>query len=176
MKMIVRLLSSIFCGRRFLQRFLCGSSVSSNCFRLGHIAIAVPSLREAIESWSSVLRLSPSRMRSLRAHGVRVVFFDLENTRVELLEPLGLDSPLSSYLAKHPRGGVHHICLETQGVESLHSRLRSEGVNFANEGRIMRGAHGNPVFFVHPQVLSGMLVEFEGVVAGTRKNKRVADV
>ena len=131
--------------------------------RLGHVAVVVPSLSAALVRWQEVLQRSPSPCQTLEEHGVRLVFFDLDNTRLELLEPFGERSPLASFLAKHPRGGIHHICFETQNIETLHARLKQQNLPFANDARIARGAHDNPVFFLHPQALDGALVEFEGI-------------
>ena len=143
---------------------------SSGChnFRLGHVAIAVPAMKQAIERWQSVLNLAPSNQQNLPEHGVRVAFFDLENTRIELLEPLGENSPLLSFLAKNPLGAIHHICIEAQNLDTLHSRLVKQKVQLASENKAI-GAHGNPVFFLHPKALDGTMVEFEGVQKKTEK-------
>ena len=139
------------------------SRPSRNTLRLGHVAVVVPSLAAAVERWQAVLQRSPSPCQTLEEHGVRLVFFDLDNTRLELLEPLGDSSKIASFLAKHPRGGIHHMCFETQSLETLHARLQQENLPFAFDARIARGAHDNPVFFLHPQALDGALVEFEGI-------------
>ncbi len=141
-------------------------------FRLGHIAIAVPVLKQAIERWQSVLNITPSKQQSMPEHGVCVVFFDLENTRIELLEPLGENSPLVSFLEKNPRGAIHHICLEAQNLDSLHSRLVEQQVQFANKNTAI-GAHGNPIFFLHPKALNGTLVEFESSVTKGVKTRKL---
>ena len=140
------------------------SGKSDGALRLGHVAIVVPSLPLAMERWQAVLQRPPSPCQTLEEHGVRVVFFDLDNTRIELLEPFGDKSKLASFLAKHPRGGIHHICFETQTLETLYARMRKQGLPFALDARIARGAHDNPVFFLHPQALDGALVEFEGIL------------
>ena len=137
---------------------------------LGHVAIAVPDLQNAIERWKSVLKLNPSSQQNMPEHGVRVVFFDLENTRIELLEPLGENSPLKAFLEKNPRGAIHHICFEAQNLDSLHARLLEQQTPFASRGKAI-GAHGNPVFFLHPKALDGVLVEFEGVAGSGRMGK-----
>ena len=134
-----------------------------DALRLGHVAVVVPSLAAALLRWQAVLQRPPSPCQTLEEHGVRVVFFDLDNTRLELLEPFGDRSPLASFLAKNPRGGIHHICFETQNLETLHARLQQKNVPFANDARITRGAHDNPIFFLHPQALDGALVEVEGI-------------
>ena len=140
------------------------SRASRGALRLGHVAVVVPSLKEAAERWQEVLQSAPSPYQTLEAHGVRVVFFDLDNTRLELLEPFGESSPLASFLVNHPRGGIHHICFETQNIETLHARLQQKKLPFALDARITRGAHDNPVFFLHPRALDGALVEFEGIL------------
>ena len=85
--------------------------------RLNHVAIAVPNLQEAAETYRKVLGAHVSEPQSLPEHGVKVVFVQLENTKLELLEPLGKDSPISGYLAKNPAGGMHHICLEVPDIK-----------------------------------------------------------
>ena len=149
------------------------SSDKPHNLRLGHVAIAVPDLQKAIERWKDVLKLNPSPQQNIFEHGVRVVFFDLENTRIELLEPLGENSPLKAFLEKNPRGAIHHICLEAQNLDSLHARLLEQETQFANKSKAL-GAHGNPVFFLHPKALDGVLVEFEGV-GGAGEATRVAE-
>ena len=145
------------------QQQATSATASGDGLRLGHVAVVVPSLADAVERWQRVLQRSPSMCQTLEEHGVRVVFFDLDNTRLELLEPFGEHSPLASFLARHPRGGIHHLCFETQDLETLHARLQQENTPFANDARIARGAHDNPVFFLHPKALDGALVEFEGI-------------
>ena len=140
---------------------------SRAALRLGHVAVVVPSLEAAVERWQTVLRRPPSACQTLEEHGVRVVFFDLDNTRLELLEPFGDNATFVSFLAKHPRGGIHHVCFETQNFETLHARLQKENMPFANDARIALGAHDNPVFFLHPKALDGALVEFERIDSST---------
>lgn len=132
--------------------------------RLNHIAIAVPDVEKAAERYRSTLGISKvSIPHSLPEHGVRVVFVELENTKLELLQPLGDDSPISNYLKKNKEGGLHHICLE---VPDIHAAI--ETVSRSNEVRLLNdkpkiGAHGTPVVFLHPKDMNGVLTELEQV-------------
>lgn len=129
--------------------------------RVNHIAIAVPDLDAASASYRDVLGAAVSQPQSLPEHGVTVVFVDLGNTKVELLEPLGDASPIAAFLEKNPAGGMHHICYEVDDIAAAAHRLKGEGARVLGEGTARIGAHGKPVLFLHPKDFHGTLIELE---------------
>ncbi len=131
--------------------------------RLNHVAIAVPDLEAAAESYRGVLGAEVSAPRALPNHGVRVVFVELPNTKVELLQPLGEKSPIRRFLERHPAGGIHHVCYEVPDIAAARDRLRAAGARVLGDGEPETGAHGNPVLFLHPKDFSGTLIELEEV-------------
>ncbi len=131
--------------------------------RLNHIAVAVPDLEAAAASYRGVLGAEVSAPRELPRHGVRVVFVELSNTKVELLQPLGKDSPIRRFLERHPAGGLHHICYEVADIVAAREKLRAAGARVLGDGEPETGAHGNPVLFLHPKDFSGTLIELEEV-------------
>lgn len=131
--------------------------------RVNHIALAVPDLAEAVERYRSVLGASVTEPEALPEHGVNVVFVTLENTKVELLEPLGADSPIAAFLAKNPVGGMHHICYEVEDILSARDSLIAAGGRVLGDGNPKTGAHGKPVLFLHPKDFFGTLIELEQV-------------
>ncbi|MGF6157691.1 methylmalonyl-CoA/ethylmalonyl-CoA epimerase [Ensifer sp. KUDG1] len=131
--------------------------------RVNHIAIAVPDLHAAAESYRSTLGASVTEPQALPEHGVTVVFVTLANTKVELLEPLGEGSPIAAFLAKNPSGGMHHICYEVENILSARDALRAAGARVLGDGEPKIGAHGKPVLFLHPKDFQGTLIELEEV-------------
>ena len=131
--------------------------------RLNHVALAVPDLTEAAERYRTALGASVSEPKPLPEHGVTVVFIELDNTKIELLEPLGADSPISVFLAKNPRGGMHHVCYEVSDIRAARDRLVASGARVLGDGEPKIGAHGKPVIFLHPSDLFGTLTELEEV-------------
>ncbi|KQS93861.1 MULTISPECIES: methylmalonyl-CoA epimerase [unclassified Rhizobium] len=131
--------------------------------RVNHIALAVPDLAEAAERYRSMLGASVTEPDNLPEHGVRVVFVTLENTKVELLEPLGEDSPIAAFLAKNPSGGMHHICYEVADILAARDSLVAAGGRVLGNGKPKIGAHGKPVLFLHPKDFFGTLIELEQV-------------
>ncbi|MGF6252988.1 methylmalonyl-CoA epimerase [Ensifer sp. LBL] len=131
--------------------------------RVNHIAIAVPDLHAAAESYRSTLGASVTEPQALPEHGVTVVFVTLANTKVELLEPLGEGSPIAAFLAKNPSGGMHHICYEVENILSARDALRAAGARVLGDGEPKTGAHGKPVLFLHPKDFQGTLIELEEV-------------
>ncbi|MDP3898150.1 MAG: methylmalonyl-CoA epimerase [Mesorhizobium sp.] len=129
--------------------------------RLNHIAIAVPDLAAATETYRATLGASVTAPRALPEHGVTVVFVELGNTKVELLEPLGPDSPIAAFLAKNPSGGMHHVCYEVDDILAARDRLKTAGARILGDGDPKTGAHGKPVLFLHPKDFAGTLVELE---------------
>ena len=131
--------------------------------RVNHIALAVPDLTEAVERYRSVLGASVTSPEALPEHGVTVVFVTLANTKVELLEPLGAESPIAAFLAKNPAGGMHHICYEVEDILAARDSLVAAGGRVLGDGNPKIGAHGKPVLFLHPKDFFGTLIELEQV-------------
>ncbi|RFC65254.1 methylmalonyl-CoA epimerase [Fulvimarina endophytica] len=131
--------------------------------RLNHVALAVPDLGAASEHYREMLGASVSEAQALPEHGVRVVFVELGNTKIELLEPLGEASPIAAFLAKNPKGGMHHVCYEVADIRAARDRLVESGARILGDGEPKIGAHGRPVLFIHPGDLFGTLTELEEV-------------
>jgi methylmalonyl-CoA/ethylmalonyl-CoA epimerase len=129
--------------------------------RLNHIAIVVPDLSAASATYRQTLGARVSEPRALPAHGVTVVFVELPNTKIELLEPLGTDSPVRGFLERNPAGGMHHICYEVDDIFAARDRLRAEGASVLGDGEPRPGAHEKPVLFLHPKDFCGTLIELE---------------
>ncbi len=129
--------------------------------RLNHVAIAVPDLAAAAARYRDVFGAEVSEPVDQPAHGVTTVFVDLPNTRIELLQPLGEDSPIAGFLDRHPAGGIHHVCYEVDDIEAAIETLRAAGMRVLGDGRPKIGAHGRPVVFLHPKDCFGTLVELE---------------
>jgi methylmalonyl-CoA/ethylmalonyl-CoA epimerase len=129
--------------------------------RLNHIAIAVANLQRAAAMYRDTLGGNVSAPQELPEHGVTVVFVDLPNTKIELLAPLGANSPIAKFLEKNPDGGMHHICYEVDDILAARDRLRAAGARVLGDGEPKIGAHGKPVLFLHPKDFNGTLVELE---------------
>lgn len=131
--------------------------------RVNHIAIAVPDLAVATATYRDTLGATVSEVQALPEHGVTVVFVELQNTKVELLEPLGEKSPIAAFLEKSPSGGIHHICYEVDDILVARDKLVAGGARVLGDGNPRTGAHGKPVLFLHPKDFFGTLVELEEV-------------
>ncbi len=129
--------------------------------RLAHVAIAVADLDAASEVYRSRLGATVSAPRALPEHGVRVVLVDLPNTRIELMAPLGEDSPIAKFVAAHPRGAVHHLCFEVDDILAARQRVTEAGGHVLGGGCPMPGAHGKSVLFLDPRDCAGVLIELE---------------
>ncbi len=129
--------------------------------RLNHVAIAVPDVAAASAIYREQLAARVSEPQDLPGHGVRVVFVDVGNTKIELLEPLGSDSPIAAFLERNPAGGMHHLCYEVEDIAAAAERLRASGARILGDGNPRIGAHGKPVLFLHPKDFAGTLVELE---------------
>jgi methylmalonyl-CoA/ethylmalonyl-CoA epimerase len=129
--------------------------------RLNHVAIAVPDLARASALYREALGAEVSAPQALPEHGVTVVFVDLGNTKVELLEPLGANSPITAFLERHPDGGMHHICYEVDDIRAARDQLEAGGARILGDGEPKIGAHGKPVLFLHPKDFAGTLIELE---------------
>lgn len=131
--------------------------------RLNHVAIAVPDLAAASAIYRDTLGAKLTEPQVLPEHGVTVVFIDVGNTKIELLEPFGDDSPIAAFLAKNPSGGMHHVCYEVPDILAARDRLKGQGARILGDGEPKAGAHGKPVLFLHPKDFNGTLIELEQV-------------
>ena len=131
--------------------------------KLNHIAIATHRLDDAIKTYKDMLGVKISDPIDQIAHGVKVVFIELPNTKIELLEPLGENSPIEKFLDKNKKGGVHHICFEVEDIDSAIMRLKRDGAAILGDGKAKIGAHGKPVIFLHPKDFNGTLIELEEI-------------
>lgn len=129
--------------------------------RLNHVAIAVPDLEAAVAQYAGPLGATVSEPQALPEHGVTVVFVELPNTKIELLEPLGADSPIAAFLERNASGGIHHVCYEVDDILQARDRLKASGARVLGTGEPKTGAHGKPVLFLHPKDFNGTLVELE---------------
>ena len=131
--------------------------------RLNHVAIAVPDLKAAAEQYRSALGANVGAPQDEPDHGVTVIFIELPNTKIELLYPLGEDSPINGFLEKNPSGGIHHVCYEVDDIIAARDKLKENGARVLGNGEPKIGAHGKPVLFLHPKDFQGTLVELEQV-------------
>ncbi len=131
--------------------------------KLNHVAIAVPDLTAATATYRDVLGADVSAPIDVTEHGVTVVFVNLPNTKIELLYPLGENSPIAAFLAKNTSGGIHHVCYEVEDIIVARDKLLASGARVLGDGNPKIGAHGKPVLFLHPKDFCGTLVELEQV-------------
>lgn len=131
--------------------------------RLNHVAIAVPDLEAAAAQYRDALGAKVGAPQDEPDHGVTVIFIELPNTKIELLYPLGENSPINGFLKKNPVGGIHHICYEVQDILAARDHLLTSGARVLGTGEPKIGAHGKPVLFLHPKDFNGCLVELEQV-------------
>lgn len=129
--------------------------------RLNHVAIAVPDLAGATAQYRDVLGARVSEPVDQPDHGVTVVFVELPNAKIELLHPLGVDSPIAGFLARNPSGGIHHLCYEVEDILAARDRLQAGGARVLGDGEPKIGAHDKPVLFLHPKDFAGTLIELE---------------
>ncbi|PFX34990.1 methylmalonyl-CoA epimerase, mitochondrial-like [Stylophora pistillata] len=128
--------------------------------KLNHVAIAVPDLDQASKMYRNILGADVSDVQDLPEHGVSTIFVNLGNTKLELLHPLGENSPIAGFLKKKTDGGIHHICIEVDDIKEAMKDLQKHNIRALNpEPKI--GAHGKPVVFLHPKDCGGVLVEME---------------
>jgi methylmalonyl-CoA/ethylmalonyl-CoA epimerase len=129
--------------------------------RLNHVAIATSDIKKAAKVYRDTLGATVSEEVAQPDHGVTTVFVDLGNTKIELLEPLGENSPIANFLKKNPNGGMHHVCYEVEDIHAAVARMREQGATITGTGEPRIGAHGKPVVFLHPKDFVGTLVELE---------------
>lgn len=131
--------------------------------RLNHVAIAVPDLEAASNQYKDALGAKVGAPQDEPDHGVTVVFIELPNTKIELLYPLGENSPINGFLEKNPSGGIHHLCYEVDDIIGARDSLVASGLRVLGNGEPKIGAHGKPVIFLHPKDMNGVLTELEQV-------------
>ncbi|MEN5298316.1 methylmalonyl-CoA epimerase [Brucella sp. TWI559] len=129
--------------------------------RLNHVAIVVPDIKSASALYTGQLGANVTAPQALPEHGVTVVFIDVGNTKIELLEPLGEGSPIASFLEKNPSGGMHHLCYEVDDILAARDHLKAQGARILGNGEPKIGAHGKPVLFLHPKDFNSTLIELE---------------
>ena len=129
--------------------------------RLNHVAIAVRDIRKASDVYRQTLGAQVSEVVAQPDHGVNTVFITLPNTKIELLEPLGANSPIAKFLERNADGGIHHICYEVADIRAARDALKAKGARVLGDGEPKIGAHGKPVLFLHPKDFCGTLVELE---------------
>ena len=129
--------------------------------RLNHVAIAVSDIAKASKVYRDTLGAEVSAKVAQPDHGVSTVFISLPNTKIELLEPLGVDSPIAKFLERNPDGGIHHVCYEVDDIVAARDKLKAQGARVLGDGEPKIGAHGRPVLFLHPKDFCGTLVELE---------------
>ena len=129
--------------------------------RLNHVAIVVPDVATAAAVYRETLGAVVSAPQPLPEHGVTVVFVELPNSKIELLEPLGTDSPVHAFLIRNPTGGMHHLCYEVGDIIAARDQLKAKGARVLGDGNPQIGAHGKPVLFLHPKDFAGVLIEIE---------------
>jgi methylmalonyl-CoA/ethylmalonyl-CoA epimerase len=126
--------------------------------RLNHVGVATPSIEKSVEMYVNLLGATKVHEPfDLPPQGVRVCFVDTPNSQIELIEPLGENSPIIKFLEKNPLGGQHHVCFEVPDIHAAKAEMEAKGAKVLGEPRI--GAHGTPVIFVHPKDMGGVLVE-----------------
>jgi methylmalonyl-CoA/ethylmalonyl-CoA epimerase len=133
--------------------------------RLNHVAIAVPDIKKAADTYRATFQMGAKVSGEVPQpdHGVTTVFIDLGNTKIELLEPLGENSPIANFLKKNPSGGIHHVCYEVDDIYEARDRMKAMGATITGTGEPRIGAHGKPVIFMHPKDFNGTLIELEQV-------------
>ena len=129
--------------------------------RLNHVAVAVRDIAKATKVYRDTLGAEVSGQVAQREHGVTTVFITLPNTKIELLEPLGDNSPIAKFLERNPDGGIHHVCYEVPDIHAARDTLQRQGARVLGDGEPKIGAHGKPVLFLHPKDFCGTLVELE---------------
>ncbi len=129
--------------------------------RLNHVAIATRDIASAAAVYRQTLGAQVSDPVPQPDHGVTTVFVDLPNTKIELLEPLGANSPIAKFLEKNPSGGVHHVCYEVDDIHAAVAQMKAKGATITGSGEPKIGAHGKPVVFLHPKDFVGTLIELE---------------
>ena len=129
--------------------------------KLNHIAIVVPDIKKAKKIYENKLNAVVSDPKSFPEHGVTVVFVELDNTKIELMEPYGKNSPVQKFLDKNPNGGMHHICIEVSDITKAVDNLNKNNITILGTGKPTKGSHNKPILFLHPKDFCGTLIELE---------------
>ena len=129
--------------------------------KLNHIAIVVPDINKAKQIYPTKFNANVSEVKNYKEHGVTVVFIKLKNTKIELMQPYGNNSPIQNFLDKHPDGGIHHICIEVDDIEKSHKLLKEKNVRILGNDKPVIGSHNKPILFLHPKDFCGTLIELE---------------
>ena len=129
--------------------------------RLNHVAIAVRDIAKASRLYRETLGAQVSEPEDQPEHGVTTVFITLPNTKIELIAPLGDNSPIEKFLDRSPEGGIHHVCYEVADILAARDRLVRAGARVLGDGNPKKGAHGKRVMFLHPKDFFGTLIEIE---------------
>jgi len=140
--------------------------------RLNHIGVATPSIADSIAHYRDVMGASDiTEPFDLPEQGVKVCFVDtptdsgMNGTQIELIEPYDESSPINGFLTKNPAGGQHHVCFEVEDIAVAREWFEKQGKRILGPTRI--GAHGTPIFFLHPKDMQGMLTEIMETPAET---------
>ncbi len=128
---------------------------------LNHVAIVVPDVAAACDTYENILGAIVSAPKDMPEHGVTTVFVNLPNTKIELLHPLGENSPVAKFLTNNPSGGLHHVCYEVEDIYAARDQLKQTGARVLGDGEPKIGAHNKPVLFLHPKDFCGTLIELE---------------
>ena len=129
--------------------------------KLNHIAIVVPDINKAKQIYQTKFNANVSEVKNYKEHGVTVVFIKLKNTKIELMQPYGNNSPIQNFLDKHPEGGIHHICIEVDDIDKSHKLLKEKNVGILGNDKPVVGSHNKPILFLHPKDFCGTLIELE---------------
>ena len=129
--------------------------------KLNHIAIVVPDINKAKQIYQTKFNANVSEVKNYKEHGVTVVFIKLKNTKIELMQPYGNNSPIQNFLDKHPEGGIHHICIEVDDIDKSHKLLKEKNVRILGNDKPVIGSHNKPILFLHPKDFCGTLIELE---------------
>ena len=129
--------------------------------KLNHIAIVVPDIKKAKEIYETKFNATVSKPKNFKEHGVTVVFIQLNNTKIELMQPFGDNSPIQKFLEKNPTGGMHHICIEVDNIEKARKSLKEKNVQILGNDEPIIGSHNKPILFLHPKDFCGTLIELE---------------
>lgn len=146
----------------FASNCRCMSEKKWNILKVNHIAVATRDLEKSVNFYRDVLGAKTSEPVPMSEHGVTTVFVELFNTKIELLLPLGNQSPIENFLGKNPGGGMHHICLEVDNIENAVKDIKEKNIRLLGD-KPKIGAHGKPVIFLHPKDCGGVLIELEQV-------------
>jgi methylmalonyl-CoA/ethylmalonyl-CoA epimerase len=126
--------------------------------KVDHVAIAVPNLEEGVSFYKTLLKKDPEHIEEVADQKVRAAFFGVGETNLELLFPTSPDSPISNFLQKNPKGGLHHLCLQVSNLEEHLETLKAQGIRLIDE-KPRIGAHGKKIAFLHPKSTGGVLIE-----------------